>query len=112
MVEIHSIYCGKFIAIYCRKFTELLKSVCLRQYIDSPTHELGGTLDIIVVPCHQPPKDIAVDDVGFSDHSLLLQTINLAPPPLGDLGDGSSPIILSRGFVHQCCVRLAGSTRT
>ena len=33
------------------KFTELLTSFGLSQYIDSPTHELGDTLDIIVAPC-------------------------------------------------------------
>ena len=59
----------------------VLTSFGLLQYIDSPTHKLGGTLDIIVASCDEPPKDIAVDDVGFSDQSLLLWMINLAPPP-------------------------------
>ena len=62
------------------KVMETLESFVFHQFVGTPTHELGGVLDVIVAPSVHPPEDVVVDDVGLSDHMLVSWSVNLAPP--------------------------------
>ena len=62
------------------KVVETLESVGFHQFVGTPTHELGGILDVIVAPSDHQPADVVVNDVGFSDHMLVSWSDNLAPP--------------------------------
>ena len=63
----------------CR-ITEIFTSFGLQQFVDLPTHERGGILDVIVAPYDEPPTDVVVEDVDLSDHMLVSWTVNLTPP--------------------------------
>ena len=60
--------------------TEIYTPFGLHQFVDTPIHERGGILDVIVAPIDSPPVDIAANDVGVSDRMLVSWTINLTPP--------------------------------
>jgi hypothetical protein len=61
---------------------KLLKDFDFIQLIDEPTHNAGGTLDVIIVRKNTAPLSLLVDDIGLSDHSLLHITLDYSPPPL------------------------------
>ena len=63
----------------CR-ITEIFTSFGIQQFVDMPTHERGGILDVIVAPSDEPPTEVVVEDVGLSDHMHVPWTVNFTPP--------------------------------
>ena len=61
------------------KIMETLEYFGFHQFINTPTHELGGILDVIVASNDHPQEDIVIDDVGLSNHMLVSWAVNLAP---------------------------------
>ena len=54
------------------RFVELVNSFDLTQHVKQPTHQHGGTLDLILSSSNYPVKDVNVDPAGIvSDHSLV-----------------------------------------
>ena len=70
----------------CQKFNELIESFGFVNRVQQPTHNRGGSLDVVLTRSDLPsPATIIIDikDVGISDHSLIKWTTNLnAPPPI------------------------------
>ena len=56
---------------------EIFTSFGLQHFVDMPTHERGGILDVIVAPIDEPPPEVVVEDVCLSDHMLVSWTVNL-----------------------------------
>ena len=52
------------------KFTSLLESFSIAQFVTEPTHQLGGLLDVVITGPDNTPQDLSVVDVGLSDHML------------------------------------------
>ena len=48
-----------------------------RPVYQSPTHDLGGLLDIVVTRNDLPSPAVVIDDVGLSDHRLLRWVVPL-----------------------------------
>jgi hypothetical protein len=70
----------------CQKFNELIESFGFVNRVQQPTHDRGGSLDVVLTRSDLPsPATIIIDikDVGISDHSLIKWTTNLnGPPPI------------------------------
>ena len=62
------------------QFTELLAAHGLINHVTSPTHDLGGMLDVVVSRVDLPPLLVDVHDVGLSDHRLLQWSAQLMRP--------------------------------
>ena len=64
---------------------ELLSSMDLQQHVTLPTHQAGGTLDLVITFSDFDVDDLNVDPPGvMSDHSLITCSVpvrRLAPPP-------------------------------
>ena len=55
-----------------KELAELIDGYSLTQYVKSPTHKSGNILDHVLSPAGAVSIDcITVDEVGFSDHSLI-----------------------------------------
>ena len=54
---------------------EILIAHGLSNCVSSPTHDLGGLLDVVVCRSDLPVQSIDVIDVGLSDHHLLRWTV-------------------------------------
>jgi len=52
-------------------FNDLLADHGLLQHVSGPTHDLGGTLDIVCTRTDLPAPNVQVIDVGIFDHRLL-----------------------------------------
>ena len=50
------------------------------QFVLEPTHQLGGTLDVIIAGVANKPQDVIVTDVGLSDHMMITWSAYLSPP--------------------------------
>ena len=50
--------------------------------VNSPTHDLGGTLDLVFTRSDLPSISVSVSDPGLSDHHLLSWSIPFLLPPL------------------------------
>ena len=61
----------------CVQFNDLLAAYGLRQHVDEPTHQRGGTLDAVVSSADLEPTNIRVIDVGVSDHSLVQWSLDI-----------------------------------
>ena len=61
----------------CQRFTELVTSFDLLQHVDQPTHDLGGSPDVVVTRSDRPHPVIEVVDVGISDHRLMKWTLDV-----------------------------------
>ena len=61
------------------KFVQILDSFDFEQFVKSLTHDLGRVLDVVITQTGLVPEDVAVTDVGISDHMLVTWSINLAP---------------------------------
>ena len=71
----------------------LLRELELVQYIDFPTHRLGNIFDLIITPKLNSHLIQEIGRATFdSDHSLIICSLNLAPPPL------PPRIVISRSF--------------
>ena len=62
------------------QFTELLAAHDLANHVTSPTHDLGGRLDVVALRVDMPPLLVDVHDVGLSDHRLLQWSAQLMRP--------------------------------
>jgi len=49
----------------------------LLQHVSGPTHDLGGTLDVVCTRSDLPAPSVHVTDVGISDHRLLCWSSHL-----------------------------------
>lgn len=54
-----------------RQFNELSVMFGLSQHLGQPTHDLGGTLDVVVARSDLSTPSVNVIDVGPSDHSSI-----------------------------------------
>ena len=82
----HLLICGDFnsrsnnnnVDIVVQLKTSLIEHDLL-QHITSPTHRLGGLLDLFITPVDQSSlvKDIDIRDMGFSDHFLIIASLNV-----------------------------------
>ena len=55
-----------------KELGELIDGYSLKQHVKEPTHKSGNILDHILTPDGLPSiKDVIVEDVGLSDHSLI-----------------------------------------
>ena len=64
-----------------RALIDTLESYGLRCSIDTPTHRLGGTLDIVATRSDLPPPLVLITDPDLSDHFLLSWVTSLPRPP-------------------------------
>ena len=55
-------------------FFELITGYGLTQCVVAQTHDAGGTIDVV---CCRQPFDVAVEDIGISDHHLLSWTADI-----------------------------------
>lgn len=62
-----------------QKLAELISSFDLRQYVQAPTHDHGGLLDVVITSEQCAPPDVTVADVGLSDHKLVHWTLPVTP---------------------------------
>jgi len=65
------------------KFCDLVAGYGLVQQVRCPTHDAGGTLDVVCTRGDLPAPTVDVSDVGLSDHHLLRWSSRrlLRPPP-------------------------------
>ena len=61
------------------KLVQILDSFDFEQFVKSPTHDLGGVLDVVIAQTGLVPEDVTVTNVGLSGHMLVTWSINLAP---------------------------------
>ena len=63
-------------------FINALSSFGLVQHVnaDLPTHNKGGTLDVIITRSDDSIRPVEIQETGLSDHVLLLTDINLQKP--------------------------------
>jgi hypothetical protein len=56
----------------------------ITQHLASPTHQLGGLLDLFITVNAQSSLVNAIDtrDMGFSDHFLIIATLNAQAAPI------------------------------
>ena len=60
------------------KLLDLLTCYGLQCQVNSATHDLGGTLDVIFSRADLPSTSITVSDPGLSDHRLLTWSLPVA----------------------------------
>ena len=54
------------------RFNNIISTFCLTQLIDKATHMSGNTLDLLITNQNETKiQDIKIDDVNYSDHSLI-----------------------------------------
>jgi len=63
------------------EFNDLIASYGLIQHVTGPTHDAGGTLDVVCTRQDLSVPMINVVDTGLSDHRLLLWTTSMVRPP-------------------------------
>ena len=65
------------------EFSDLVAGYGLIQRVRDPTHDAGGTLDVVCTRDDVPPPIVDVIDTGLSDHRLLRwSSCLLRPPPV------------------------------
>ena len=63
------------------EFNDILSAHGVACRVTGPTHNGGGLLDVVVSRDEMPIPDVAVVDVGLSDHCLLRWSAKLTRPP-------------------------------
>ena len=63
------------------KLLDLLTCYGLQCQVNSATHDLGGTLDVLFSCADLPSIPVTVSDPGLSDHRLLTWSLPGAKPP-------------------------------
>ena len=53
------------------KLMQILDVFSFEQFIKSPTHDLGGVLNVVIARTRHLSNDIAVTEVGLLDHMLV-----------------------------------------
>ena len=66
---------------HTRTLLDMLDSHSLVCRVHSPTHDLGGTLDVVFTRSDLPPISVVVSDPGLSDHHLLSWSVPFTLPP-------------------------------
>lgn len=59
------------------RVADLLSSFGSTQHVGAPTHDLGGTLDVVITGDDCQPTSLQVNDPGLSDHRLVQWLFNL-----------------------------------
>ena len=85
---------------------ELLSSVDLQQHVVSPTHQAGGTLDLVITFNDLGVEELAVEPPGIvSDYSLITRSVSVhrpTPPSFARLvrswGNASRPSPYNRCY--------------
>ena len=67
--------------IHAKQFTELLASFGLTQHVDSPTHNKGGILDLLITRSDCVVENLRVDPPIISDHGVISGTLPHPSPP-------------------------------
>ena len=67
--------------IHAKQFTELLTSFGLTQHVDSPTHNKGGILDLLITRSDCAVENLRVDPPIISDHGVISGTLPHPSPP-------------------------------
>ena len=67
--------------IHAEQFTELLTSFGLTQHVDSPTHNKGEILDLLITLSDCAVENLRVDPPIISDHSVISGTLPHPSPP-------------------------------
>ena len=62
------------------RLLELMTAFGLVQHVESPTHDAGGLLVVIITTSEQAPEDVDVVDSGLSDHMLVTWSSNHTVP--------------------------------
>ena len=57
-----------------------MDSFGVEQFMKSPTHELAGLIDVIIVPQDRLPEEVVIMDIDLSDHMLITWIINMSLP--------------------------------
>ena len=66
-----------------QQFNELIESFGLINSVSGPTHDLGGSLDVVLTRADLSSPVVNIIDTGLSDHSLIKWSTQLhKPPPL------------------------------
>ena len=63
------------------EFCELLAGYGLTQCVSGPTHDAGGTIDVVCTRDDMPLPNVDITDIGLSDHRLLSWSSRLLRPP-------------------------------
>ena len=63
------------------QLVDVLTDRGLSNHVTTPTHDLGGMLDVVVTRDDLPAPSVDVVDIGLSDHRLLLWSVPMSQPP-------------------------------
>ena len=63
-----------------KQFLDLIHSFGFAQHVNSPTHDLGGLLDVIITPSDCGVENLLVDPPIISDHGLVSCLLPLLGP--------------------------------
>jgi len=63
------------------QLVDVLADRGLSNHVTTPTHNLGGMLDVVVTPDDLPTPSVDVIDIGLSDHHLLQCSVPMSRPP-------------------------------
>ena len=66
---------------WSRQLTDILASYGLSSHVSEPTHDCGGSIDIVASRDDLPAPSVNVINVGLSDHRLLRWSAPLVRPP-------------------------------
>lgn len=66
-----NLHCDELDNRLTKQFNELLQLFNLVQIVDSPTHDAGHILDIVVTRTDEITSDLQVNNVALSDHLLI-----------------------------------------
>ena len=73
------------------KFNRMLSDFGICQHVLAPTHNRGGLLDYIITRKDEQIQNVAVVDVGLSDHRFIVCDIDISlPTPVYDTVVGLS----------------------
>ena len=67
--------------LHASTLVSVLSSYGFSCRVDSPTHDAGGTLDVLFSRSDLAPVSVQVSDPGISDHYLLTWRVNVNKPP-------------------------------
>ena len=56
---------------YTAKFTSVLESLSILQFVTERTHQLAGLLDVVITGPDNSPQDLSVVYFGLSDHMFV-----------------------------------------
>ena len=63
------------------QLVDVLADRGLSNRVTTPTHNLGGMLDVVVTRDYLPTPSVDVIDIGLSDHHLLQWSVPMSRPP-------------------------------